>query len=70
MYKILKWNGEYGEECKFVVQDMDTGKQTLFTPGRTQDIVWTTTKLDESPEMQDWSDFGDETVDNLEDVAM
>jgi len=68
-YTFLKWNGEYGDESKFVVRDNDSGKQAMFTPGRTHDIVWTKSNLVEDPEIQGWQEFGQETVDNLEDVC-
>ena len=70
MYTILKWNGQYGKEAKFVVQDDKNGQQSMFTPGRMQDLVWTTTKLDATPEISQWEDFGNEKVDNLDDVMM
>lgn len=69
MYTFLKWNGEYGAGAKFVVQDNNTGKQSMFTPGKEQDVVWSSAKLDQMPEIKDWQDFGKETVDNLEEVA-
>jgi len=68
-YTFLRWNGQYGHDAKFVVQDNSTGQQAIFTPGRTQDLVWTTTKLDETPEISKWSDFGNETVHDLDEVA-
>ncbi len=68
-YKFLKWNGQYSGDARFVVEDTANGKQSMFTPGRSQDVVWTTNKLDETPEIKNWDDFGDETVDNLQDVA-
>jgi len=69
-YTILKWNGKYGRDAKFVVRDDASGKQSLFTPGFTRDIVWTSTDLANTLEMKQWSDFGDEHIDDLEDVAM
>ncbi len=70
MYKILKWNGAYGADCKFVVEDTKNGTQSVFTPGRTQDLVWSNVKLDATPEIAKWEDFGDEHVDDLDAVAM
>jgi hypothetical protein len=70
MYTILKWNGQYGKEAKFCVQDDKNGQQSMLTPGRTQDLVWTTTKLDTTPEISKWEDFGNEKVENLDDVMM
>ena len=68
-YTFLRWNGKYGSESKFVVRDNSTGKQSMFTPGKTEDVVWTTVKLDESPEIKKWEDFGSETVENLDIVS-
>jgi hypothetical protein len=69
-YTLLKWNGQYGADAKFVVRDDKNGQMSIFTPGRTQDLVWTTTPLDKTPEIEKWDDFGDEQVDSLDDVAM
>jgi hypothetical protein len=41
----------------------------MFTPGRTQDIVWTGTDLANTPEIQQWEEFNDEHVNDLEEVA-
>lgn len=68
-FTFLKWNGKYGRDAKFVVRDNGTGKQSLFTPGNMRDIVWTSTDLSNTLEMGKWEDFGDETVDNLDEVA-
>lgn len=68
-YTFLKWNGKYSDDAKFVVRDNDTGKQSMFTPGRTQDLVWTQTDLSTAPEMNEWQDFGEETVPDLEPIA-
>jgi len=68
-YTFLRWNGEYGRGAKFVVRDNSTGKQSLFTPGRTQDLTWTSTDLANTLELKNWEEFGNETVENLEEVA-
>lgn len=68
-YTFLKWNSKYGADAKFVVRNNSTGQQSVFTPGRTQDLVWSKTDLANSPEVKGWSDFGDESVDDLEKVA-
>lgn len=69
-YTLLKWNEQYGEEAKFIVRDDQNGQQSVFIPGRVQDITWTTSQLDKAPEIDSWEDFKQEKVDNLEDVAM
>ncbi len=68
-YTFLRWNGKYGRDAKFVVRDNASGKQSLFTPGCMHDITWVTTDLANTQETKDWETFGDETVDNLEEVA-
>lgn len=68
-YTLLLWNHKYGAEAKFVVRDNSTGQQTMFTPGRTQDIVWTKADLASDPQLKEWRDFGNETVPDLEEVA-
>jgi len=68
-YTFLKWNGQYGDQAKFVVRDNSTGQQSMFTPGRSEDVVWTKADLEAAPEMAEWQDFGNETVDDLDAVA-
>lgn len=43
--------------------------QSMFTLGRTQDLIWTHTRLDKLDPMKNWSDFGEETVDDLGPIA-
>ncbi len=68
-YTFIKWNGQYGADAKFVVRDNSSGEQSMFTPGRTQDLVWTKSDLGNAPEMSKWQDFGNETVPDLESIA-
>lgn len=66
-YTFLKWNGKYGAGAKFVVKDNNTGKQTIFTPGRLQDVAWADGDL--AAEHGDWDDFGEEQVEDLAEVV-
>jgi len=68
-YTFLLWNSEYGEESNFIVRDNTTGKQTYFTPGDTRHLAWTDKDLTKDPQVKGWGDFGNETVDDLEDVV-
>lgn len=68
-YTFLKWNGQYSDAARFVVRNNDTGENSMFTPGRTQDLVWTKVDLSSQPELASWSDFGNETVPDLEEIA-
>ncbi|MNM90989.1 hypothetical protein D3C81_1032710 [compost metagenome] len=68
-FTFLRWNNKYGEESNFVVRDNKTNKQAFFTPGNTKDLVWTTKDLTETPTAKGWTDFANETVDDLEDVV-
>lgn len=68
-YTFLKWNGKYSQDARFVVKDNSSGKQSVFIPGRTQDLVWTRSNLAEDTSMSDWEDFNNESVDDLESVA-
>lgn len=69
-YTLLKWNSEYGEKAKFIARDDQNGQQSVFIPGRTSDLVWTTSRLDQAPEIDGWESFKEEKVENLDDVAM
>lgn len=68
-YTFLKWNEKYGADARFVVRDNKSGKQSMFTPGRTNDVIWTSANIEGLPEVKNWSDFGNETVEDLESVA-
>jgi hypothetical protein len=68
-YTLLKWNGEYGAESKFIVRDNYTGMQSLFTPERCDDLFWFYSDLANDEVVSDWSDFGNESFDELEPIA-
>ena len=70
MYVLVKWNGKYGNEARFIVKNKKTGKFTLFTPDRVDDIAWVDQDLSQTGEYKNWEDFGNETVNYLENVQM
>lgn len=70
MYILMKWNGKYGSDAQFIVKNKKTGKFTLFTVDRTDDIAWVDQDLTQTPEYSKWEDFGQETVNYLENVQM
>ena len=69
-YELVKWNGKYGDEARFIVKYNKTGKFTLFTPDHIEDIVWVDQDLSQTEEYKHWEDFGGETVNYLENVMM
>lgn len=68
-YTILKWNGVYGDDARFIVQDNNSNEQTLLTPGESHNVAWTSHELTDAPEFMKWQDFGEEQVDDLEDIV-
>lgn len=68
-YTFLRWNSEYGFSAKFVVLDNNTGKQSIFTPGRAEDVVWITLDLTQCSDIAKWEDFCNESVKDLEEVV-
>jgi hypothetical protein len=68
-YTLLKWNGEYGSEARFIVRDNFTDRQSLFTPGRYEDLFWFQSDLANDEVVSDWNDFGNESFDDLELIA-
>ena len=70
MFTLMKWNGKYGDDARFIVKDNKTNKFTLFTPDRLKDIAWTDEDMSQLPEYKGWDDFGHEKVDYLENVQM
>lgn len=65
-YTLLRWNGMHDDDAIFVVRDNFENTQSLFTPGQCKNLRWNTTDLSNEPEYKEWSDFGDERVENLE----
>ena len=65
-YTLLRWNGKEGDEAIFVVRDNFENTQSLFTPGQCKNLHWIPRDLSNEPEYKEWSDFGDERVENLE----
>lgn len=68
-YTLLKWNGEYGAKARFIVRDNFTGRQSLFTPGRCEDLFWFQSDLANDDVVSDWKDFENESFDDLEPIA-
>lgn len=68
-YTFLKWNGKYNDEAFFIVRDNETERQAYFIPGKPQESVWVDRDLTRDPETKNWEGFGNETVDDLEDVV-
>lgn len=68
-YTFLKWNKKYGTNAQFVVKDNTTNKQSLFSPARPSDLTWVDKDLSSSSEYKDWDDFGNEKIDNLNEVV-
>lgn len=68
-FTLLKWNKEYGDLSNFIVRDNSNGKMAYFTPGQEKHLVWTDKDLTKDPQAKGWDSFGNETVDDLEDVV-
>ncbi|MCH6265111.1 hypothetical protein [Neobacillus citreus] len=69
-YTLLKWNGEYGIETKFIVKDNLTNMQSLLIPGKLESMYWFEANLANDVAVTNWEDFGDTSLDDLEDVMM
>lgn len=67
-FTLVKWNGKEGEKARFIVRDESNGKMSYFTPDETNNLTWTDKDLTKDPSAAEWQDFGDEHVDELEDV--
>lgn len=65
-FTFLRWNGKEGDDAIFVVRDNFENTQSLFTPGQCKNLRWISIDLSNEPEYKEWSDFGNETVENLE----
>jgi len=68
-YTLLKWNGQYGAKAKFIVRDNFTERQSLFIPGKCEELFWFHTDLASDRSVINWEDFGDEECDDLESIA-
>lgn len=69
MYTFKKWNSKYGTGAKFVVEDDSTGKQSMFAPTNSKDLTWVDNDLTKDPDVSNWEDFGNEKVENLNEVV-
>ncbi|QRG66001.1 hypothetical protein [Brevibacillus choshinensis] len=68
-YTLLKWNGEYGDEAIFIVRDNLRARQSLFTPGRCEDLFWFHADLANDIAVSTWEEFCEESFDELEPIA-
>jgi hypothetical protein len=68
-YTLLKWNGQYSSEAKFVVRDNQKNTQSLFTPGKCHDLFWFHSDLASDKAVSTWEEFGEESFDDLEPIA-
>lgn len=69
MYTLHLWNGKYGNNAKFIVED-NNGKFAEFSPARPKDVAWVKTDLTKESDYQSWEDFENEKVDDLNLVIM
>jgi len=67
-YTLVRWNGKEGTKAQFIVRNESDGKMSYFTPDDTKNMAWTDKDLTKDPSASGWQDFGDEHVDDLEDV--
>jgi hypothetical protein len=68
-YTLLRWNGNYGDESKFIVRDNLTGRQSLFKPGKCEELFWFHLDLANDKSVDSWDDFGNESFDELEPIV-
>lgn len=68
-YTLLKWNGEYGSDAIFIVRDNWRARQSLFTPGRCEDLFWFHADLANDKAVSTWEEFGEESFDDLKPIA-
>ena len=67
MYRIERWNGEYGNKAAFVVRDLDTGKTCEFRPVKRTSYVWSDIDLTQQEEYNrvPWKEFSDNPDDGV-----
>lgn len=68
-FTFLKWNKKYGTNAQFVVKDNSTDKQSLFSPARPSDLTWVDKDISKDGAYKEWDDFGNEQVENLNEVV-
>lgn len=68
-YTLLKWNGKYGSDAIFIVRDNWRARQSLFTPGRCEDLFWFHADLANDKAVSTREEFGEESFDDLEPIA-
>lgn len=70
MFKIKRWNNQYGNAAKFVVFDDNTSKYTEFSPANPKDVTWVSNDITINPAYKSWDDWKNEPVSNLNDIIM
>ena len=71
MFVLKKWNGEYGKDSGFVVQNKQTGKFAEYRPSeKKENIAWVDEDLTKNPKYKSWGFFEDEPLEKLEDISM
>lgn len=68
-YIIKVWNGKYGNNARFIIQEVASGKMTEFQPTRPKDLAWVGTDLTKQDEYKNWESFEDEPLDDLNNVV-
>ncbi|WCS68005.1 hypothetical protein Goe26_00930 [Bacillus phage vB_BsuM-Goe26] len=67
MFIIKGWNGKYGQDAVFIVEDQGTGKQGLYVVGMKQEHVsWLDVDLCSACNFED---FCNEEVGRLEEIV-
>lgn len=69
-YTLHLWNGKYGNNAKFVVENNTDNKFCEYSPTRPSDVVWVDTDLTSAPDYKDWQSFEKEQVDDLSNIIM
>jgi hypothetical protein len=67
-YIIKVWNGKYGNNARFIIQEVASGKMAEYQPTRPKDLAWVGDDLTQQAEYKDWESFEDEPIDDLNNV--
>ena len=68
-YLFCTWNGKYGNNARFIIQETATGKFAEFAPTRPKDVAWVNSDLTKEAEYKDWQSFEDEPFNDLNGIV-
>ena len=68
-YVILRWNKKYGSASRFIIKDNSNKKQCIYDPAKEGQATWVSIDLTQAENTKDWEAFGNESFDDISEIA-